>query len=172
MATETVAVLISFAVLVLQIYQVSRYVKLETEVKRVTAELDQTLDRLHRTLEITRKIYVSLIRYYRFFGPLLNQINQEGPKSFWKDQAKYEHASAEAEQMATLNGYMIELRAITNAFGNEELKQLVERLNTWIVNPDQHAQTQLDEFHKLVGEVQEKIYHLIDERLSSSKIRM
>lgn len=169
MDTATIAALISLGVLVLQIIQVMRYVRLESEVKRVTTELDQTLNRLHRALELTHEIYVQQIRYFRFYWPLLNQINQEGPKSFWRDQAKYEHVSAEAEHLARLNGNMIELRAITNAFGDIELKQLGERLNGWIGNPDQHAQIQLEEFHKLIGEIQERIYHLIDKRLSSRK---
>ena len=43
MSIETVAVLISLAVLVLQIIQMMRYVKLESEVNRIATELEQTL---------------------------------------------------------------------------------------------------------------------------------
>ncbi len=169
MGIETVAVLISFAVLVLQVIQMMRYVRLEGEVKRVTTELDQTLNRLQRALELTREIYVGQILYHRFHWPLLNEINKDGQARFWGNQAKYEHVRSEAEAIARLNSFSLELEAIAGTVQDLELGELALRIGDWIDNPQLYSETPLGEFHSLVQKTEERIYRLIDKRLSPKK---
>lgn len=167
--TSVVAALTSIGVLVLQIIQMRRYVKLESEVKRVTTELDQTLNRLHRASELSREIYSCQLRNIRYLSSLWAEIAQErregDQQAVWENPLKYQHLGAEAENLAKSNVHMRELHATANVIGDNELKQLVQQLDEWIKNiqPDSQA----DDLNRITEQVQERIYFLIDQRLSS-----
>ncbi len=68
MDTPTIAALISFGVLLLSAYQVKRQQKLikrtselEVEVNRLSIALDQSIQRLHRALELLNGLHRALI---------------------------------------------------------------------------------------------------------------
>lgn len=165
MNIETIAVLISFAVLLLQILQVVRYVRLEAEVKRVTTELDQTLNRLHRALELTREIHLCITRAQLYLDPLVFQINQQ---ELWKDPAKYEHVVRQGENTASVQSYMIELKATANVIGDTELNQRVQEFDDWKRDLQPGSQgDKVNDLNKVIEKIQERNLLLINSRLSA-----
>jgi exonuclease VII small subunit len=175
MNPETVTILISFAVLVLQIVQVVRYVRLVAEVERVTTELDQTLNRLHRAIELTREVYSCVFRATEYLDSLAFQVFREYEKDkevLWQDQARYQHIVRQAENNASLYSTLIELKAISNVIGDDELKALIGAIDQWMqhFNPAANQGERVEkvkELGEIIKAIQEKILELINLRLSA-----
>lgn len=137
---------------------------LQSEVNRLTLHLNQEIIRLNRILELTRGMYLSATG----FGHKLAMAKwiQDGiDRSVSPD----EHVNF----FITVDGSIVELRAIVNAIGDSDLQNLVEDLVHSVPSLDIEKEAEawfknVVQFGRLTTNVQEKVYRLLQKATDTS----
>ncbi len=139
--------------------------KLQSEVNRLSVHLNQEIIRLNRILELTRGMYLSATGFGHKLA-MAKWIKDGTNRSVSPD----EHVNF----FITVDGSIVELRAIVNAIGDSDLQDLVEELAHNVPRLDLEKEAEawfksVVQFGRLTTNVQEKVYRLLQKATDTSK---
>ncbi|MDE2637485.1 MAG: hypothetical protein OXI30_14070 [Chloroflexota bacterium] len=147
---------------------------LQNEVNRLSVHLNQEINRLNRMNELTRDLYISILRT-RFKWDLVRLQNGESTDraSVLNDSWTEEFTS----MFVAFEGSILEMRAIANVIGDEELLIFIQTLRNSApifdgndVHPtdDNAWKNQINEFCNNATALHEKVFRLLEEVTESS----